>query len=246
VPEARRQARRAWVVAVSVAVAVHLGGLLLFPVAPLGRGERPRFEPRVFWAGAAREESMVAQEMELIDSAPLFLPTRWNFTGGSTRPGGERPPGDIFEEGPAKLPLTEQAGDGPPPGLDLLPAAVATAAQAVREFPWPPLEAVGREDLVPIALEARGAMLEFRSLETGELTLAMPVPAAAVPSAAWADWAPFDLVLSIDETGIVALPLIAQTSGSGAADAFFREYLGGGFRAQLRLRPGTYRVTVGP
>ncbi len=239
--------RRRWAVAGVVTVSVHAGAFMLLsvPGPELADGTEPK--SRVAWVGEdpLSGESVLGEQLLLLDNAPLFLPTEWNSSSAENLATVGRPPGEIFSMYEPRLTLAPTRG---PASLALLPEGESSPAGALARLNWNYLEAFGRFDRAPVPLESRLARLEVLSAGEGELAAVFILPLSAAQDAdAWPDWAPFELLVAVEATGVQAPPLVlAPGSGSERVDDFFRNLARRDLQLDLRLSPGYYTVIVGP
>jgi hypothetical protein len=59
-------------------------------------------------------------------------------------------------------------------------------------------------------------------------------------------WKPVELIVVINAIGAVSGPTMAVSSGEEQVDERIREVVGRDFLSRLSLRPGIYRIEVGP
>ena len=243
----RRSARHVWWWAVAAAVLVHGAALGLLNVkAPVATSHGPG-GPEVDWVGekTTGSESVLGVQLALFDPEPLFLPTRWNYASVENLVRDIREPGEIFSTYEPQLKVKPLAS---PPGLIVNPAGLESPKEAAATFPAPYLAGFGQVDPTYAQVQQRLAVIEVRSLATGEIVSreTVPVSAAAAPGD-WPWWDPFEALVTVDPTGVLGLPLVPWPgSGTEVVDSFFRGYLRTAMHLDLKLKPGTYRVLIGP
>jgi hypothetical protein len=246
-PAAGSGTRRRWIAACVVALLVHVLAFWLFTVSSLP-AERPvTLRPRLFWAGAkvVTPESALGEQLALFDSAPLFLPTRWNAAG---REGGvreDRSPLEIFDPYRERLSVDENRR---PEVLRVFPSFDRDPAVYVSRFSWPALAAFGRADgRAAGAVAPRIARVEIWSIAEGTLAYERDVMPAELPaSASWPEWQPMEALIVVESVGVLGPPLVVRTSGSDLVDGFFRDQIIGRMQPGLILPAGYYRVSIGP
>jgi hypothetical protein len=229
--------RRIWLIAGAGALLALIFVLWLFSrlPAPPQAAAPPRPVPTLGLGSGATDEA------ELLDPRPLFLPTRWNVQPQHLPVGVAHEPGTAFAAFEPKLLFDENA-------LALnFPAVVATPARpvealAVGTLPRP-LLGLGRVDLAAEPLADRGGFAEVSAVGTGEPVLGQALPEAAPPAG---DWAPLEFLVGVNEMGLIGPPQLVQGSGNEAVDGYFRAFLAENFRLGARLRPGFFRVRIGP
>ena len=189
-------------------------------------------------AGTALKE-----RLQLLDPSPLFMPV----AGSGGLGGPEGMPGHA--EG-------NVTGDFPPA---LRFAATAPAAAILRpQVPATPLAAAGklaggrwfdglaRQGDASVAEQGavRAARVEVYAL--GEAGRVATVDLAKVSGLGAASWRPLTLTVLLDAAGAVTQPVVATSSGIDEVDERIRWIVGHELLPRLRLRPGIYRLEVGP
>ncbi len=235
---------RIWLIAGAGALLAAVFVLWLFSRSPAPPpAAAPRLVPTV---GLTRLDSgttdeIVREQAELFDPTPLFLPTPSNAQPHHLSVGVAREPETAFAAFVPKLQFDENA-------LALsFPAVVTTPtrpvdALAVGLSPRP-LLGFGRVDLAAEPLAVRGGFAEVSATGTGEPVLAQALPGAVPPAG---DWAPLEFLVAVNAMGLIGPPQLMHGSGSDAVDAYFRAFLVEKFRLSARLRPGFFRVRIGP
>jgi hypothetical protein len=186
-------------------------------------------------------DSGATDEAELLDPKPLFLPTRWNVQPHHLSVGVAREPETAFAAFVPKLLFDEDAlGLSFPPVVAMPSRPVEALAVGI---PPRPLLGFGRVDLAAEPLAARGGFAEVSAAGTGETVLAQALPEAAPPAG---DWVPLEFLVAVNAMGLIGPPQLMHSSGSDAVDAYFRSFLVEKFRLGARLRPGFFRVCIGP
>lgn len=200
---------------------------------------------RLDWLPSGGE---VRERLRLLDPTPLFMPgTRAaGFDIASEGPGG-RPGGDAGAPIEAELVFPDQR-----PARDVLraktPVTPLEATEAVLAPRWfdgmartkalPPVSIEG-----PAALSGSGRMDVYRSGE------AVPQASVVLPNDAVLDatgWRPIEMNLLVNSAGVVATPKITSGSGVTEVDDRVRALARQDLLPSLLLRPGSYRLVVGP
>jgi len=179
-------------------------------------------------------------KMELMDPAPLFFPTKWNF---GQRPLGEnmlREPGQVFGSFPPSFTFAD-------PNLKAYGNETAAAperlADVVVRSDEAPFAGMGQIDMQRPALAERSAFLEIKDVANGKNVAAQPLGELSLPRT---DFAPLEFLVVVGSAGIIGNPILTNGSGWEDVDTFFRTYLVKSFHLGERLNPGRYRVLVGP
>ncbi len=245
----RRAARWRWGIGIVIAVAFHV---VLAAFTRIDLDPRPRrdaIDPRIAWVGdrvLLAEDSLQGQQLKMFDDTPLFLVTLENYAGSRRRGDETGLPGELF---PSFAPVLTMPTDRSPPGLVTAPVDGVNPVIAVQSFRWPFFNRFGRGDPVERSFEARRARVEVRSMDSGMQVLAesLPVETDREAPTVWPDWRPFEVFITVSETGRVSEPLLlGGGSGSDNVDRFMREHIRRRMRLDLRLGPGNYRIAVGP
>ena len=235
-----------WVPATLGAAALVFGGgfLVSIPVAPEPTGFEAQ-PPGEVLAMARFSESQadarVAEHLELRDPTPLYLPTRWN--SGVVQPSmtREASPGTSFEAIEPKLVFGRDEPDVAFPEVLSLPR---TAAAAVRNEPVrPAFDELARREISPVMLDERGAFAEVRRADDGRSIFAGPVDMAWPESGLLP---PVELLLAVDATGLIGDPVVTESSGDPEVDQQAVEVVGASRGIRAVLRPGIYRILLGP
>ncbi len=230
-----RWGRAGFAAAAGAGVAAFAAVLFRLPAAaPLPPAETPA--PRL--ALAETRNPVVRDETALFDPTPLFLPTKWNGTG---KEAPRLEPGTL----PPFPPRYAFSGDRllppfPPAAGPATPGQALEASPAASRFPG-----FGRTAGQPPALSPRPAFAEVfeagsgrRVLEGGLGTEPLPVVSG------W--WKPPVFLAAVGASGLISPLVLVAGSGSEEIDSYFRRSLETGFRVGDRLRPGFYRIAVGP
>ncbi len=182
------------------------------------------------------------EEALLFDPTPLFLPTEWNAAQAMAQKNAA-----VLEPG------TEFAGFEPnwhflPNELAVglaAPIAVPENGAALLSTELPPrFVGLGREDIPIQPLESRGARLEIRAGNTGQLVLALTLADAHPPGDGL--WRPVQLDAAVDAAGLIGALVVSQRSDVDGVDNYFRSYLAESRHLGQLLSPGFYRIIVGP
>lgn len=83
----------------------------------------------------------------------------------------------------------------------------------------------------------------YRAGETIRVASEILPPDPALDSAIWR---PVELSVLVDAAGVVAAPMVTSGSGTGEVDERVRTLVSREVLPRLPLRPGIYRLVVGP
>lgn len=202
----------------------------------------PGPQPFVRFVGTGNTvtDQILRERADLLDPTPLFFPTDWNY--------GQRPlparlrlqPGQVFGSFDAKFTVVDQHLKTYGGALAPAPEKLADVLTQGNEAPF---AGMGHIDANRPPLPERAGVLEIRSFASGNLIMEQQLAGISVPRS---DFAPLEFIVAVSSAGVVGSPLLASGSGWEEVDGFFLSYLVKTFRIGERLRPGSYRVLVGP
>ncbi len=226
--------------AAQVLVMVLLNPGISVPEAP----SAPEPFLRATLLGADGEEQMV-----LLDSESLFLPTPLNFG---------------FQRGASALIARRTDFDVPPPvlavkpggGLDLekgAAAGVPSSWEALSVAHWNPARSLGHRDQPAQPLSARQALLRVERLEDGTGVWTEPVELGFGLAEAGALWRPVNFLCQVDVHGVEGVPVLVMAPGQSGVpgtgfptiDALIKTFVEN-YPWASRLPPGDYRITFTP
>ncbi|HBM85213.1 MAG TPA: hypothetical protein DD423_00175 [Opitutae bacterium] len=228
--------------ALLLGVALHLAGFLFFSVisSPLPqRAARPSFVQYVSPDSLA-SESELEEQAALFDSAPLFIPTRWNASQAysvNLRDAAR----DQFPEFEPEINLLRDLQPASllfAPGLQVSAPIDLLASRFWRFFGGAPSEAL-------VALSESQPIAEIVVL-AGPIAETVSLPAALTYITAAPIARPVLYYLRVSADGVVwGAPTRGRSSGNEAFDAAAAEWLG---RAEVRaqLPQGYLSITVFP
>lgn len=234
--------RRVWVGLVAAIAVTGIWWALarVKPSVPAVAGPGPAPFVRLAAVGAGQGDQILREQAELMDPAPLFFPTDRNFGQRPLRESMRRQPGQVFSSFPGNITLGEQKikiyGDEP----GVVPERLADLLVQGNEAPFAGL---GQIDVPRKALPVRSAFMEVRNLGANENVIHQALDGISLPRA---DFAPLEFLAVVSSAGLIGDPVLVSGSGWEEVDGFFRSYLVKTFRLGERLRPGRYRVLVGP
>ena len=210
------------------------------PAGAFGVQGAPAWE--VVSARRLPREGELRERLELFDPTPLFLPETGGAAGaGSAEAGGAE--GGALEDYPAALRFGDTA---PMRAMDearpaLTPQTTATTLAAPRWF-----DGMARADqpVIGAAAVVRAARAEiYRAGESGKLAAVDLLRANGLDGVVWR---PMELSVWVADTGLVAAPVVVTSSGVDAVDERIRWIVARELLPTLLLRPGMYRLEVGP
>lgn len=210
------------------------------PSTEFGGGRAP--DLRIQAIADRPEQALLREQLWLMDPAPLFLPVEgavWSEEPG-VRPNsgvvGPIPPALRFPaRAPARLLLRPESASSP----------AATAAQ-LAEPRW--FDGLARGDVgVEKSTGQRVARVELYRSSDAEGNQPLAQYDLRQPRLQGADlWRPMILSVLVNPVGVVAEPIVVLSSGITEVDERIRWIVGRELLPTLLLRPGVYRLEVGP
>lgn len=195
-------------------------------VGDLGRGQDP----------------VLREQVLLRDSAPVFMPTRWNLASEMTGVASLRESTEVFAPFPARINLPGTVPDSldpePPPSLSryLLP-------ENARFY----LSLLGRNETPSGEIKASRPVLraERMGAEVPARPESRPLPVSLEALRPAALWNPARLFLQVQNGKVVGVPLIARSTGFTEWDQALQAHVGS-LEFYARLEDGYYRITAYP
>jgi hypothetical protein len=247
-------ARIAWL----IAIALTAGVFLVFSPRITVKKSRDTAAPApLLTIPDRRQQLALNDEIELRDSAPLYLPTRWNYASRLNEDARKKPPDSAGSgiDDDAVLPPLYARADTPPAFTQINSPAPPAVADLLPVRLWHPGRTFGMHPPAPDALPPkRAGFLRVEHIDTGSILFEEPlpeIPALFSDGDAASDWTPAAFSIWIDRLGIVgapvAIPWIGVKAGTGntAIDNALRAFLASpDFLA--RLPQGKFRVSFGP
>ena len=189
----------------------------------------------------------IAEEIELRESVPLYLPTRRNTSVFDELPSHIlREPGTAYPSYPARYVYSDTSFELRFPDRDpplVQPTDVLALGQTTNV-----LSDLGQKDISLKPLSARIAGLEIVDVKTGNVVYRQEISKALGDGFPKGDWHPLELLINVDTFGLVGTPTVITGEGSGSdeIDAFFCNFLAKRFHIGDHVPPGVYSVRIGP
>ncbi len=193
----------------------------------------------------AGEAAVWSEQTLLFDSAPLFVPTRWNHASAIDRVASLEEKTGLYSPFIPRLRLDAEGAPVDrlirhfePPELDPLHGLVILqGSEGFGEAPSPPARYSQLNPRLRVErLSRSGGAPEVRWFALPE-TIVEHLPGGL--------WTSPIFYLDIIQTGLVGAPVLGQGSGLEPFDQSVREYIDG-FDFVRRLEPGYHRVTLVP
>jgi hypothetical protein len=208
---------------------------------PVATAAAPVPQPFVrLGGGTTTGDRILRERADLLDPTPLFFPTEWNY-GQQPLPSRLRnQPGQVFASFDPKFTVQDQNLKTFGREAVRAPERLADVLTQGNEAPF---AGMGHAAERRASLSERAGFLEIRDFSGSNIIIEQPLTGFLVPRS---DYAPLEFIVAVSSAGVVGDPVLASGSGWEDVDAFFRSYLVKTFRVGERLRPGSYRVLVGP
>jgi len=243
IPSVTRKKRSwTWPIALGVvafAVAAHLALLYFLPTEPVGHVQNEAQEPFMTFDQPGHGGDMTREQAMLLDSAPLFLPTRWStaLIGDVDKAVYKA---DFFDSFPQEISLSSE-------NIRTFPLRGAGAEQSDDQLGperVTPSLGASAEIVARMKLPSRGAFFEVSRVSDGQTVLSGTFP-SPLPGAVDGLWQPVDMWVRIVQAGVLGQPLLAGSSGVEDLDAALRGLVARSEAVAL-LPPGYYSICVGP
>lgn len=233
---APKEKRRVWIWLGSTLIVVGAWGMWTRARLPVPAEKASLASPavRLTQPGAGLTDQVMRDRAEYFDPTPLFFPTEWNYGQGALRDSMKRQPGQVFGEVEPKFVNFN------PPGAEAPEIRLPDVVAAGNEVPF---GGMGEIDVKPIPVAERSGFLEVKRLRDGETIIAQPLTGLVLPNP---DFAPLEFLVVVGSAGLVAEPVLTAGSGWEDVDSHLRSYLAKTFRVGERVRPGIYRILIGP
>ncbi len=222
-------------------VCVHLAGFLVFRVISNPLPTRDQTAPFVQYVspGSMMSGPELEEQAVLFDSAPLFIPGRWNAAHNLNPPSRDR----VLLRFPSYDPEMDPASTLLPESLPLGQSyAVREPMDLLALRYWDLFRGFALGEAVPVAFEATGSFAEVRSA-TGRVLSRLPVALEMLSTQAVQ---PVSYFLRVEASGrVLGRPTLSASSGDSAFDAAVYTWLiGPGVAARLPV--GFLEIRVYP
>jgi len=183
-------------------------------------------------------------QVELYDPKSLFLPTPVNNSDPALPATLRRDPSNAFKTISPQLTFAEYEMS------IVLPEPITVPKDPVEALhvgeTANPFFTFGRINYPYTPLPKRLAFVEVLQAKSGRMVLAAPLnsgPDNRLPSV---DWQPLEMVVSVENSGLIGTPTVTTGSGFEEVDDYFRAFIVKQFRLGARLPPGFYMLRIGP
>lgn len=232
-------------VSVLLGLVAHFGIFYFLKFQGPAPRERPNADSEIEYVGnLARESDPVLKEQGLLyDSAPLFMPTRWNLGSEMGSVASLREATEVFAIFPPELSLPEA-----PPGIR--DSREGSQPVPLQELPQGPTFIMAPFGRVPENIGESSPsfiILEARRLDNQKAggAVRVPVPESLSQQVPRSLWTPARLHLQLLEGRPLGWPVVASSSGFTEWDESLQQYLAS-LEFYRYLRNGYYLITVYP
>jgi hypothetical protein len=231
-----------WLIAFCISICVIALGLLAWRFMPVKSISQQEFKGSASFITLQKKgdyADMTRDQSLLLDSAPLFLPTRWStavaqrveYVGSET---------DLFEVFEPEITLNTDRMKPPATVMNVDRNMIATPVDGRST------RLLGRRSDLDgkLVMPSRGAYYEIHAPQNGKAILSGTMQ-NAIPEAGDLLWQPVEFWVRVVQEGVMGPPLLTNGSGNDSLDAALRNLVAGDRKIAL-LPPGYYRVVVGP
>jgi hypothetical protein len=181
--------------------------------------------------------------LELLDPTPLFMPSGERFSGAAPDSIGEQSGGRVGELFPPVFSFSERGASRTvllpiPPGSALEAMERVTASRRFEGF--------SRTESLPLELGPKSRAARFEIYRGVDATATVATDVNDLPGSDSASWRPMELSLLVSPAGMVGRPSVVAGSGSEETDERVRAFVTDELLLKVNLRPGIYRILVGP
>jgi hypothetical protein len=182
-------------------------------------------------------------QVELYDQKSLFSPTPDNSSDPALPATLRREPGNAFKTISPQLTFAEYEMS------IVLPEPIAVPKNLVEALHTGetanPFFTFGRINYPYTPLPKRLAFVEVLQAKTGRTVLAAPLSAGPNDNLPAVDWQPLEMVVAVENSGLIGTPTVTSPSGFEEVDDYFRAFIVKQFRLGARLPPGFYMLRIG-
>ncbi|MFT4901143.1 MAG: hypothetical protein ACI81V_000410 [Lentimonas sp.] len=245
-PQSQRLISPMLQISLLVGVTVHLVGFFIFRV---NTSELPSNQPAPAWIQYVSPVSLaddlaLQEQSELMDSAPLFIPTRWN----ASQEVGLQSRARFSQRFPPFEPQIDLFGALKPEGLRVgFTAAIESPSDLLALRYWPIFKAFAASEPKPVPYPDATVIAEILRLDRSE-DGAMPVELEFDGEALQSTGAerPVNFLLRVSGDGtLVGMPALVESSGSDVFDRAVAIWLQRGETLGFQ-QPGYFTVRVYP
>jgi hypothetical protein len=187
--------------------------------------------------------SETRDRLELLDPTPLFMPGSDSVAFNAPAPMGARPGGRVGELFESTL-VFPDSGAGRPVLAPSGPKSAQQAAEILGHGRW--FEGLARKDEGVSTAVPRPRVARMEIYREGESSPTAAIDIDTMGGTVPASWRPVELSLVVNPAGMVARPAIVTGSGTEDMDQRVRSLVAEDTVLRIGLRPGLYRIWVGP
>ena len=185
---------------------------------------------------------LIREQAELYDSAPLFLPTSWNYVTNVETLSLEVHSSSLFPTYEEKWTISDEMLK---PNISSGVSIITRARDSLKYEYWDLFSTFGEGKYKENWMSLRMGWVEVYDMLNNKIVRSESLPENIDELKELPLWAPLEFLITIDNLGPIGEPLLLKGSGSETIDAILRDYiLEPVFGA--RLVPGYYKVSIGP
>ena len=230
--------------AIIVGITIHLLGFLAFHIQTPST-ESVRFSaPYVQYPSSEEKKSnqLLREQSELYDSAPLFLPTSWNYVTNVEVFSLEVDNASLFPAYGEEWTISDEMLK---PNIGNGDSTITRARDSLKYEYWDLFSTIGEEKQTENWMSARTGFVEVYDMLNSKIVRSETLRENIDELKELPLWTPLEFLITIDNLGPIGEPMLLKGSGSETIDAILRDYiLEPIFGA--RLLPGYYKVSIGP
>lgn len=231
-------------IAIIIGVLIHVIVFFAFPVESPSAVSISFSEPYVQYPSSEDKKynQLLREQAELYDSAPLFLPTNWNYVTNVKVFALEVDNAFLFPAYAEEWTISDEMlkpiiGNGN--------STITRARDSLKYEYWDLFSTFGEEKQSENRIPSRTGFVEVYDMLNNKIVRGENLPDTINELSILTLWTPLEFLLTIDKLGPIGEPMLLQGSGSEMIDASLRDYLlEPVFGA--RLQPGYYKVSIGP
>lgn len=230
-------------IAIAGGVGVHLLGFSIFQVIP--ETDTQEYNPRAmakFTDLTEGSANRVFREQAIFfDSAPLFIPTPWNYSSTIESQILSREKEQLFSAYAESITLADRVLQ-PYRGVYLSKVKKPLDILKGQHWDFSPVYASAAGEQAPV--RRTSGQVKIVELSSGQTVTSTNLP-PELAEITDLHFQPVQFLLTIDSIGPVGEPLMLRGSGEERIDQSLRQYLSGPFITS-RLGAGYYKIVIGP
>lgn len=231
-------------IAIIIGITIHLLGFLAFHVQAPSTESVKFSAPYVQYPSPEEKKSnqLLREQSELYDSAPLFLPTSWNYVTNVEVFSLEVDNASLFPAYGEEWTISDEMLK---PNIGNGDSTIKRARDSLKYEYWDLFSSFGEEKQADNGMPVRTGFVEVYDMLDNEIVRSETLRDDIDELKELPLWTPLEFFITIDKLGPIGEPMLLKGSGSETIDAILQDYiLEPVFGA--RLQPGYYKVSIGP